>query len=158
MRPLSWWKPILFIILLLLLLGAYHWWFTGHVPGIKGGAQSCNQLKCIAMQNYFSTINHKSPFHHFFIGIIHSLEILINHLSDITNTALFCHCMKLDKNVCDKIEKENPGDLWKQTREMAAAWFNGHSEKPSWKEVFETFRCMKMNLLAQEIKDQTGCF
>ena len=90
------------------------------------------------------------------LASIISLEILIDDLPEITNTARLCHCMRLDKRLCDKIEQEMQGDLWKQTREIAAAWFDRHIEEPSWEEIINILVCMNKVHDAKKIADKRG--
>ena len=76
-------------------------------------------------------------------------------LPDITEIARFCHCLGLDKVVCDRIEHEIQ-DTWKQTRDIASAWLERHAERPSWLEIIKTLTCMKKCFDAKRIADQTG--
>ena len=93
---------------------------------------------------------------HSSIAIIVSLETLIDDLPVIVNPSRLCHCMKLDKQTCDRIEQEHKENLWKQTREIAATWFDRHVEEPSWEEVIEILICMENIRHAKIIADKWG--
>ena len=80
----------------------------------------------------------------------------MDHLPDITNIARFCHCLRLEKGLCDKIEKEAQGNLWKQTRDIAAVWLDRHTKEPHWLEIIRTLICMRKCYDAKKIADKTG--
>lgn len=80
----------------------------------------------------------------------------MDHLPDITDTARFCHCLGMKKNVCDRIEWETQGDLWKQTRDIASAWLERHTERPRWLELIKALICMEKCYDAKRIAEKTG--
>ena len=84
------------------------------------------------------------------------MESVTDVFQEITNPSRLCHCMKLDKHICDKIEQENYQDLWKQTRELTAAWLDRHIEEPSWEEIVRILVCMEKLLYAKKIAGKTG--
>ena len=75
---------------------------------------------------------------------------------DITSLARLSHCMKLDKHICDMIERDKYRNLWEQIRELTAAWLDRHIEEPSWEEIVRILVCMKKLGYAKQIADKTG--
>lgn len=105
------------------------------------------QSQCSITVNVHNTV-------HLHIGSKNPLQTLIDlHANDVHDTARFCQCIKLDKQLCDEVESRNHGDLKKK---MEAAWFNTHTDEPTWEEIVDILVCMKKVHDAKRIADQAG--
>ena len=80
------------------------------------------------------------------------MEKVENH---VTNPPQFCFCLGLSKNRCDVMIRDNQDSVWKQTREMVAAWFEDTLD-PTWDAIVKTLKCMKKKKAAKLLADETG--
>ena len=90
--------------------------------------------------------------HVIYIGVIPSDEELLYHLREVTLVTSFCVYLELTSEICEKIDKENPGNLEKQKFALLKTW--REKEEPTWKGFIRSFallgHCTKAKELAAE--------
>ena len=86
------------------------------------------------------------------------LETLVDLLAkNATNSDHFCHCMRLDEQLCDELDRNTMQENAKtKMRKMIAAWSKIHADRPSSEVLIKILVCMKKVLNAKRIADQTG--
>ena len=97
-------------------------------------------------------------FSYFSIDANIPLEALVGLFAkNATNPNFFCHCMRLDEQLCDELNRNTiQEDVKTKMRKMVAAWSKRHPDRPSWKRIVKILACMKKFLDAKRIADQTG--